>query len=1625
MSQPRHGGVSLSTRDRKFFCDILLVVGGLVDSHFPAISRGCTDNVQYVTCSGASVQTRKIEHMIRSGDAATARRWHTNDFLIRLANGEEPTSSAADVPAWASTDTSSSAGASFGVPSLSLVAGDAPRHEQLSVLRNDAWEDRTLEVFGARTRSRWALDVLVGRATHFGHDWASLRAAGLAGTNADGKRRSPLDSISVNKLFALVETLHERGIDREAEKALLSVIAERFINGESLGKSHQSSLAVLLVQNGLIDQARLVSPLFVKDTWLTHAVSVQLEHPGLGGSIDTMLARMNEPYRRLAIESIELDGVEPSFAGLRASAQTQVNDGALVSVAVIYDRVDEALLASVRSILAQTYQNWELLLVGASPSAALKKLASSDARIRLVSIVKSADPRSLRNEALQTATGEYFTLQGAASWAHPHRLEAQVYDLTANPSRIANTVHGLTVSERLDFVTGAGAALAMSDSTLLFHRSTALEVVGYFDASSPIIDIDYRTRLEAASKTTVEALVPGAPLIFDLESETNAPSTGVWHPFAKLAALSAESYRAKLIETGELDPHVDISGPGAPVDSPSDAHFDIIVVLDGRELSSRRRFLRAVVAEVRAARAAGKSVALVQSYSMLGPRANAKFPTDLQGLISRGDVTLLADDADADARTVIVRHAGAAQGHPAEKRAITAERVVVVEDTRAGDERGRTIASSDVIGTVSAWFGKAPEWAIALPEMPVATVSAVAFDASGLRLMISDSSPERIRRVRVINGETTVTLTPTVVSAELVAAADPSGEFVAGEWKVVLETDAGGGILVDQACPISPDVVIWNSQDNVAVRVANGEALRLLPDRSSDDALSSVEFSRKYLIASVTEAKADQGRFVLAIDGKNASPLTGVYALREVDGGVVRRRDFTAATETGQKTWRRTLAKFAGSRWRLFGSFQTPLGRVEFPLVLDATATTAGTRDWQPQVLSGGRIFIAPPVPGRIASVGQRVSKAAQGAVIEPAWKALRTIAPRGGTKDRIVFGPQHAVSRLASAPTVSMVMPVYNVEPYLDVAISSVLDQDFADLELIIVDDASTDNGRAIIEKYWKKDKRVRVFGLDHNTLGGAGIPSNVGIRAALGTYVAFADSDDHVTRDGLAMLVASAQSNKADLAVGDFRTFTAEDATGTESYDRAVWADLPVGEVISAASNPDLFRLSPVPWRKLYRREFLQEHDILYPEGDYFYEDNPLHWFVLSRAERVVLCDTVVSFHRMEREGQTMSAQTYKLGAFVNHANTTMRFLEGAKGANRTALFEAFIGYLDRTHWTATRQSQPVASALVKRGFGEVYRKSVAAAPGVKLSPRTKTKMAEDQAAYPDVDLTIVIPVFNNADLVSGTIDSLLTLRGISFNVLLVDDGSTDDSLAVMQGYESRHSNVHVFAQGNRGAGRARNSVIPLATGRYTYFLDADDHIDSRSLAAAVRHADATSADLVFVKYRIDYVDEGRTRGMFDADRDLWKQAESAKTGPEKENLAVRLINYPWNRIIRTTLLHDANIFFGATIVHNDVLFHWHSIVSANAIEFFDVEVCVHKKFAVRQQVTNVNDGRRMAVLEALRDTHSRISHLDHYSDVREEWQKFAAHLLTWAQERIPADLQSEYARRRAQLTASFEQN
>ena len=601
--------------------------------------------------------------------------------------------------------------------------------------------------------------------------------------------------------------------------------------------------------------------------------------------------------------------------------------------------------------------------------------------------------------------------------------------------------------------------------------------------------------------------------------------------------------------------------------------------------------------------------------------------------------------------------------------------------------------------------------------------------------------------------------------------------------------------------------------------------------------------------------------------------------------------------------------------------------------------------------------------------------------------------------------------------PLVSVIIPVFNVAPYLDASILSVRGQSYKNLEIIIVNDASTDESIQIIRMHEKLDKRIKVINLEFNTLGGAGIPSNIGIDHAKGKYVAFADSDDILEIDAIEKMVKLAEKNESEIIIADFCNFSEDDREIKTAYDKDRWKGLPLNKNISSDEYSSLFRLSPVPWRKLYLRSFLNKHFIRFPEGDYFYEDNPLHWFVLSMAEKISLLDYVVAYHRMGREGQTMGSDSYKLASMILHLNTIKSFLL-SKNIKEKKYWIELLDFVYRTTWIIEKQTDTKISKLIKKRFYltalEIYNKSNVSKDDIlKIRPNFFKRFEEYNQSYKDIDLTIIIPVFNCEDMIENTLNSVLELKktNITFDILIMDDGSTDSTYNLLKKYEQNHDNIFVLKQKNKGAGVARNMLIPLITGKYTYFLDADDEIESKNLYQAFLYSLENNLDLCLFKYKIHFYEENKYQDMWNADKNNFNLIRENKNIEYKKKYACKLVNYPWNRIIRTLHLHDKNIFFGKTVVHNDIPYHWNSIVSANSIDAYDDFVCIHKKFNNREQITNISDTRRMAVIESLRFTHSIIKKYPIYKNIYNDWISFSQNLLKWAEERIPKEYKEKY--------------
>ena len=176
-----------------------------------------------------------------------------------------------------------------------------------------------------------------------------------------------------------------------------------------------------------------------------------------------------------------------------------------------------------------------------------------------------------------------------------------------------------------------------------------------------------------------------------------------------------------------------------------------------------------------------------------------------------------------------------------------------------------------------------------------------------------------------------------------------------------------------------------------------------------------------------------------------------------------------------------------------------------------------------------------------------------------------------------------------------SVIIPVHNAAPYLTACLDSVLSQDLTDLQVICVDDASTDQSAQIITSYANKDSRVML--IRHPMTMYAGSCRNTGLVAATGEYVHFLDSDDIVEKGAYRRYYQLAKENDADMVKGRSRCF---DHTTGEISSTAIlrFAGLPeelYGQVISFSQNPKAFsHVSVVPWNGIYRRQFLREHHL-----------------------------------------------------------------------------------------------------------------------------------------------------------------------------------------------------------------------------------------------------------------------------------------------------------------------------------------------------------------------------------------------------------------------------------------------
>lgn len=273
--------------------------------------------------------------------------------------------------------------------------------------------------------------------------------------------------------------------------------------------------------------------------------------------------------------------------------------------------------------------------------------------------------------------------------------------------------------------------------------------------------------------------------------------------------------------------------------------------------------------------------------------------------------------------------------------------------------------------------------------------------------------------------------------------------------------------------------------------------------------------------------------------------------------------------------------------------------------------------------------------------------------------------------------------------PLVSLIVPIYNVENYVDECLSSIADQTYKNIEIIVVDDGSSDGSLRRCDLWAALDDRFKIFTKSN---GGLSSARNVGLRHVTGDYVCFVDSDDWVDRKYVERLLTAALSLNVPLVCCGINICYGNDKH-PHSAIHGVHNTGPSGKLHRIASdNPISCRFFPSAWNKIFSAKVVE--GLSFPEGDYF-EDHAFFLDALSKVAYFGYTSELLYFHRRNRRGQiTMDGGAKVMDIFKVIERVKRRHIEMMSTNKSRRVSLEIHRYIYRLLWERTVVVEPSIS-------------------------------------------------------------------------------------------------------------------------------------------------------------------------------------------------------------------------------------------------------------------------------------------------------------------------------------------
>jgi len=242
----------------------------------------------------------------------------------------------------------------------------------------------------------------------------------------------------------------------------------------------------------------------------------------------------------------------------------------------------------------------------------------------------------------------------------------------------------------------------------------------------------------------------------------------------------------------------------------------------------------------------------------------------------------------------------------------------------------------------------------------------------------------------------------------------------------------------------------------------------------------------------------------------------------------------------------------------------------------------------------------------------------------------------------------------------------------------------------------------------------------------------------------------------------------------------------------------------------------------------------------------------------------------------------------------------------------------------------------------------------------------------------VTIILPTYNVEPYLRQCLDSLVNQTIRDIQIICVNDGSTDGSLAILKEYADKDSRIEVIDQENRGGGSARNAGYPHIRGKYTYFVDPDDWLEPNLCEKTSKKMEETNADVLYLDYFREHPDVS-----LKPSRKFCPELSGISITPEHRALLLNSCNSTWRKFWKSEFLLDHQIYFSeGKRPCNDIAQNWHGCILANQIAILTEPLYHHRCVRPDSYQTNLNR-KHFVIIDTMDEVRERLKKIGKYDE------------------------------------------